>query len=149
MGHADPHQVDRRRVPSDEGQAERPLERLVVENHWLAVGGRPNVELHAVDAGQLAIVDEGVRRVLDPAAVIAAVRQNERAPKGTAGAESGGVLVLHADSSAAMGIAKENVAPAPSSLCTQTRPLWPSTTWRTMDSPRPVPPPRTRARSTL
>ena len=51
----------------------------------------------------------------------------------------------------AIGMANENVEPAPSSDSTQIRPPCCSMTWREIASPRPVPPasPRTRARSTL
>ena len=42
-----------------------------------------------------------------------------------------------------------NVEPRPSSDSTQIRPPCCSITWRAIASPRPVPPPRTRTRSTL
>ena len=50
---------------------------------------------------------------------------------------------------ATMGMVTVKVEPAPSSDSTVIRPPWPSTTWRAIARPSPVPPPRTRARSAL
>ena len=50
----------------------------------------------------------------------------------------------------AIGTVNLNAEPRPSSLSTQMRPPCPSTMWRAIDSPRPVPPcPRSRALSAL
>ena len=53
------------------------------------------------------------------------------------------------DGRPAMGMVTVKVEPAPSTDSTPIRPPCPSTTWRAIARPRPVPPPRTRARSAL
>ena len=69
---------------------------------------------------------------------------------GLHGAVTNGLIQVNkASGSGAIGISNENVDPTPSSDRTQIRPWWPSTTCRAIARPRPVPPPRTRARSTL
>ena len=47
------------------------------------------------------------------------------------------------------GIVNANVAPLPSSDSTRITPPWPSTMWRAIARPRPVPPPLVRVRSAL
>ena len=48
-----------------------------------------------------------------------------------------------------IGIVNANVAPLPSSDSTRITPPWPSTMWRAIARPRPVPPPDVRVRSAL
>lgn len=105
-----------------------------------AVGRRADVELDPVAAGNVERSAQGRQAVLGSATPVAPVGKPERPVRlGVRGQAQ--PLVI--------GRANEKVDPLPSSDSTQIRPPCWSTTCLAIASPSPVPPPRTRARSTL
>src|ERR1700677_255743 len=122
--HVDPrepgqHEVEQHQVGIDRGEEPEGLVAVAGHGHIEALAGEPDdqrVDERLVVLGQEPL---GLRFV---------------------GQRPRRLLLAHAEYSGGLGRTRVKVEPSPSRESTSTRPWWLLATWRTMESPRPVPP---------